>query len=186
MTDLATKDLTKHLAKIGSIALIGIVILSLSVVATLLIQRVSIFAIAGDSMEPTFENRDSVILKQSKTVNNGDIVFFNKPGSWDEYVDHDTVLVKRITAVPNDKISFDGKQFKVNDETVYKLSENNYECENGQVGYEHVLTNKEIFVMGDNPNHSLDSRRMFCDGEPDKMYIPKHSIVDYGKVVFKF
>lgn len=186
MPDLATKDLTKSLTKIGSIALILIVVFSVCVVATLIIQRVSIFAISGSSMEPTFEDRQSVILKQSKTVNHDEIVFFKKPKSWSDYVDHDTTLVKRIVAVPNDKLTFDGKDFKVNGESVYKLSEDGYECDAGNKNFEHVLTDKEIFAMGDNPNHSLDSRRIFCDGGVDKMFIPHQSIVDYGKVVFKF
>lgn len=186
MADLATKDLTKRLTKLGSIFLIAIIILSISVVATLLIQRVSIFAIAGSSMEPTLTDRQTVILKQSKTVEHGEFVFFKKPKSWSDYVDRDTTLVKRITAVPNDTLSFDGKSFKVNGEDVYDLSKNEYECAKGQKGYEHTLSNKEIFVMGDNPNHSLDSRRIFCDGNVNEMFIPKYSIVDYGQIVVKF
>lgn len=186
MVDLATKDLKKRLTKIGSIALIIIVVFSVCVVATLIIQRVSVFAISGSSMEPTFEDRQSVVLKQSKTVNHGEIVFFKKPKSWSDYVDRDTTLVKRIVAVPDDTLAFDGEKFTVNGTTVYELSENNYECSAGEKKYKHVLTNKEIFAMGDNPNHSLDSRRIFCDGEIDKMFIPRQSIVDYGQVVFKF
>lgn len=185
--DLATKDLQSKIMKIAIIIVIGIVVLSFSVVATLIIQRISIFAISGDSMEPTFSNNDSVILKQSDEVFKGEIVFFHKPSAWDEYsIGRDETLVKRIAAIPHDVISFDGEAFKVNDEIIYELSEDNYECEAGEVGYTHRLTTKEIFAIGDNPNHSLDSRRIFCDGNPEDMFIPINSIIDYGKVVFIF
>lgn len=137
-------------------------------------------------MEPTLKDRDSVILEQAKEIENGQIIFFDKPISWKYESQDSTVLVKRVAAIPGDTITYDGESFLVNGEVAYSLSEDNYECDAGPVGYEHTVTNKQVFVMGDNARASLDSRRIFCDGEPEKSYITKRAIIDYGHIVTKF
>lgn len=184
--DLATKDLTKRLTKLISYFFIGVIIFAFVIVATLLIQRVSLFSISGNSMEPTLTNKQSVVLKQLDTVDKDQIVFFSKPSAWNEYVDHDAILVKRISAVPGDTLEFDGKAFKVNGEISYELTEDDYECKLGDTDYKHTLLGTELYATGDNANHSLDSRRIFCDGNADDMYIPKRNIVDHGEIVVKF
>lgn len=185
-SDLASQDLQKKLIKIGTIVVIAIVVFSVSILSALIIQRVSIFAISGNSMEPTLHDHDSVILKQSDSVIKGEIVFFRKPSVWDEYVDHNVTLVKRIAATPGDTLSFDGESFLVNDQKIYSLADENYECEAGEIGYSHKLTDKQIFVLGDNANHSLDSRRIFCDGNSEDIFVARNNIVDYGQIILIF
>lgn len=186
MADLATQDFRKRMIKRISIILIMFFIVSFAVLSALINNGISMFAISGNSMEPTFYNRDSVIIQQSKNLQKDDFIFFKKPPAWDDYIDTDTTLVKRIIAVPGDTLAYDGESFYVNDKIVYSLTDDNYSCANGEVGYEHELTNTEIFVMGDNANYSLDSRKIFCDGNADAMFIPKKSVVDYGKVIARF
>lgn len=183
--DLATKDLKKIIKIIIIIVVIAVLVLCTSVILIMNIFRISLFSISGDSMEPTFKDRNSVIIKQDKSVAHDQIVFFKKPSSWSDYA-HDDTLVKRVIAVPGDVLSYDGKDFKVNNETVYNISKDNYECGQGDKNYSHVLTDKELFVMGDNALHSLDSRRIFCDGEEKNMYIPYRDVIDHGHVLFKF
>lgn len=186
MEDLATKDLKKRVKKTGIIIFIGILILSGAVLFTLINKGISLYAVSGSSMEPTFSDKDSLVVSQQKNVESEQIVFFNKPSKWNSYADNDITLVKRIQAVPGDTLEFDGVNFIVNGNKIYNIEDNDYECDAGEKGYKHTLTNKEIFVTGDNAHNSLDSRRIFCDGDTEDIFVPYQSIKNYGEVVFKF
>ena len=184
--DLATKDLRKFGKKF--LFWFGLLTLIMSLVILLVITKsgLSFFSISGNSMHPTLDNGDSIILKQSNTMKQNQIIFFNKPDKWSEYADMKTTMVKRVAAIPGDTLTFDGDSFKVNGILFYQLSKDDYECEAGEQDYEHMLTQDEVFVTGDNANHSLDSRRIFCDGQSSNMFITKKSIVDYGSIVRVF
>lgn len=184
--DLATRNLKKRAAKIGFVLLIVVLVLAGAVFTALIRNGVSLYAISGDSMEPTFSHKDSVVLQQAKSVEKDHIIFFEQPKSWNTYVSVDHLLVKRIVAVPGDVLEYDGNVFTVNGDEVFNVSESEYECSMGDDEYSHTLTNKEIFVMGDNYTNSLDSRRVFCDGDAEDMYVPVRSVSNYGEVVFKF
>jgi len=184
--DLATKDLKKRIRKIAVILIIAVLILSGAVLFALIKNGISLYAVSGDSMEPTFSDKDSLIISQERNVSKNQIVFFEKPEKWDNYADNDITLVKRIAAVPGDTLRYQDGIFTVNGDEVYNIEENNYECQNGTSNYEHTLTNRELFVLGDNAQVSLDSRRIFCDGDEKDMFVPRNSIKNYGEVVFKF
>lgn len=184
--DLASKDLKKRVAKIGFVIIVVIAVLSGSLLFAIVKNGISLYAISGDSMEPTFSNKDSVIISQGDGVEHGQLVFFSKPQKWSKYADQDMTLVKRIVAVEGDTVKYDGKVFTVNGEIIYDVAAEGYECSAGDKNYEHTLTNRELMVFGDNAEVSLDSRRVFCDGDSEDMYVPKISIKNYGEVVFKF
>ena len=184
--DLATKDLRRVFKKfIFWFALLTIV-MSFVILITITKSGMSFFSISGQSMEPTLMNGDSVILHQEDKLKHNQIVFFKKPTTWSGYTDQTTTLVKRVTAIPGDTLTFDDEAFYVNGTLLYSVKDNNYECEAGPTDYEHTLNANELFATGDNANHSLDSRRIFCDGSPELMFIPKNYVVDYGRIVKQF
>lgn len=181
--DLATRDLGKRVFGIMGIVVLLVLGLSIGFMAFLFTQKISLFSVAGESMEPNLHNRSVVVLKQAEAVEKGQLVFFKKPNRWNEYVDTDAVLVKRIVASPGDTIAYDGKVFTVNGETLYDVEaeakQNGYQCD-ADPEFSHTLNRSQIFVKGDNTQHSLDSLRIFCDGNADKMFLPKSSVIDYG------
>lgn len=186
--DRAYKSLTRRITKavlvIGTIA----IVLAAGFLITLNSLQVSFFSVSGGSMEPTLQDRDSVVLKQHKKVSKGLLVFFAKPNAWtytDAFGQEPKILVKRIAAVPGDTIAFDGKDFLVNGEPVFNLEANSYTCPKGEVDYTHKLNDSEIFVLGDNASSSLDSRRVFCDGGKD-FYVAEPLVVDFGTIALKF
>lgn len=188
MMDRAYKSLTRRIAKVALI--VGGVAVSLAAILLITLNslHVSFFAISGDSMAPTLDDRDSLVLRQEKKVDKGLLVFFSKPNAWtytDAFGQEPETLVKRIAAVPGDELRFDGESFYVNDEIVFNLAANNYECSEGPATYSHVLSNKELFVMGDNANASLDSRRVFCDGNKD-FFVAEPLVIDFGTIALKF
>lgn len=183
-TDPATKDTRKRIKRAIIWFLLIVFALSLSILGVLMTSRLSFFSISGSSMEPSLHNGDSVILKQETNVRHNQIIFFSKPRTWNDYkIGSNITLVKRIVAIPGDTVSYDGTAFYVQGEKIYDVRANGYECKNGQKGYSHTLTKQEIMVFGDNAKESLDSRRIFCDGGTKDIYIPKHSVLDYGHIV---
>jgi len=121
----------------------------------------------GPSMQPTFCDGDPVIIRYVDIYEDDDIVVFevNKSGSI-------IYLIKRIVAIPGDKLVVNSSGVWVNDELVesnvsYVNFENYINIDSLEEGY--------YFVLGDNRNNSTDSRILGLI-EYDKMI---------GKVVFK-
>lgn len=184
--DLATRDLKRRIFKVGFVLLIAVLILGGAIFTALVRNGISLYAISGNSMEPTFSDKDSVILQQADKIGKDQVIFFDQPNKWNDYVKNDHILVKRVIAVPGDVLSFDGTSFSVNDEEIFNVKDNEYECSSAPKDYSYELSNKEIFVMGDNHSNSLDSRRIFCDGDVEDAFVPVQSVRNYGEVIFEF
>lgn len=180
--DKADKALRRRTLKAFTIFLIFVGVFSAVLIWWLFSARVSIVAVRGDSMEPALSNGENVVLRQENVPEIGMIIVLEKPNAWDYMGTGETVLIKRLAATPQTTLSFDGKAFLVDGKVIYSLAEDNYECAAGEVGYEHKLTQKQVFVMGDNASESLDSRRIFCDGNTEEAYVGYRSVIDIGTV----
>jgi len=180
--DKADKALRSRTAKALTVFFIFVGVFAAVITWWLFAAKISIIAVKGESMEPAFSDGQNLVLRQEKAPEPGSIFVFEKPKSWDYMGTGERVLIKRIAAVPQQTLTFDGKAFYVNGEELYNVEENNYECSAGEVGYEHTLTQQEVFVMGDNALKSLDSRRIFCDGHPEDAYLGFRDAIDFGTI----
>ena len=106
----------------------------------------------GESMEPTLLDEEYVFMQKVtyyfKEPAYGDIVICKFP-------DRTETFVKRIVGVPGDVIS-------ITDGILYINGEPNYDHYDKEVGMDHNMAEitigpDEIFVMGDNRDHSMDS-----------------------------
>lgn len=200
------------------IALCGIFLVLAAAVAMFLyflFMRWSIFYVSGSSMEPTLKEGDAIILKYQKEVENDNITVVRKPNLWgDSTAKNDSskspmyreLLIKRIVALPGQELTIDKEGVHVDGELVRSFAENNYRCERLEETprYTHTLTNNQIFVMGDNMNHSFDSLAAYCDldaaervpepykedgwadGEMPFIYVYSKDMVQTGSVAHKF
>ncbi len=106
--------------------------------------------ITGESMHPTLENNDRVLMSRAAAMLNlydtGDIVVLN-------YNDgtKNIKIVKRVAAKSGDKISIKDGRLYIND-----MLKENYDCKTENTEY--ILSNGEYFVLGDNSYKSTDSR----------------------------
>ena len=136
-------------------------------------------AVKGESMSPTFENKDRLIIDKISSIDRFDVVVFHAP-------DVDKQYIKRVIGVPGDHIEMkddvlyvNGDAYdepyinKGNDHILYYKVTEDFTLENytGQK----VIPNGYYFVLGDNRWKSNDSRNFGL--------IPDESII--GKVQFR-
>lgn len=140
----------------------------------------TIAVISGNSMYPTLQNGDIILVDKTHTnVSRGDVVLAEiSPNNNDsEYI------VKRVIAIGGEDLTIDytknsilidGILFSepyINQEEVDPLV-----CKSGTVTENYIVSEGFVFIMGDNRNFSLDSRNEKIGS------IPKDKIV--GKVIY--
>ncbi len=156
------------------------------------------FRIPSGSMIPTLKVGDRIVVNKVSyhlhPVHRGDVVVFTTPdckaadepewancGIVGDYAD----LVKRVIAVPGDRLAIAGDHVYVNGEVLDEpylatgavtLQQPPYGCGfTGTRAHPYVIPDGMVFVMGDNRSESLDSR---CFGP-----IPESSLVGRAFVV---
>ena len=162
-----------HGNSVGSffIEIIKVFLLAVLIIMPIRIFLFQPFFVQGASMEPTFKDGQylivneigykrteigSLVVKSFKAMNREDIVVFHYPR------DHKLFFIKRIIGLPGEKVQVkNGRVYIYNSENPdgFELEEK-YLPKNlrtiGDINYE--LGSNEYFVMGDNRNHSSDSR----------------------------
>lgn len=165
---------------------ISIVFILIGLFVVLLLMRFSIYRIKGNSMYDTIQRGDIVLIWQKLNLQNAfkknEIVLFQTE------INNEVIpYVKRITAIPNDRIKINSDELIIDDriyphdEIFYLMSDtektnsNKYitylmqqsaECaeeKNARIDFFSSDTNISIptqcyFMIGDNPYESMDSR----------------------------
>ena len=99
----------------------------------------------GDSMEPNLKDKQIVLMKKfNLLLNYNDIIVIKK---------NNKIIIKRLIGLPNDNIKIDDYVFVNN-----KKIDNLYTEDKGIISSEITLNSDEYFVLGDNRQHSIDSR----------------------------
>lgn len=118
-------------------------------VAVIVTQYILIPAsIEGNSMEPNLKDESYVIL--------GKFTLFNGIERFKIVTieDNDTNIIKRVIGLPNEKIEYIDNKLYVNDVPL----EEDFEIKGTTKDFSIQLKEDEYFCMGDNREHSTDSR----------------------------
>ena len=135
-------------------------------------------SVVGNSMESTLQNGDWLITTRQSEYEQGDIVIITQPNV------HNEPLIKRVIATEGQTIDInftsgqvmvDGKE--IEEPYIKELTHTSYD-----VKFPLVVEDGKVFVMGDNRNHSSDSRDSGV-GQIDTRYIlgkAKFRILPFG------
>jgi signal peptidase I len=181
-----------------TVLLIGTAVVLALIIKTFFVQA---FYIPSGSMRDTLKVNDRILVEKMSywwgDVDRGDIVVFDDPANWlheeDGQVPGNPItkglsvvglyptgghLVKRVIGVAGDTVACHTGNVYVND---VKLSESSYVTLPPQAcdgSWSYVVPDGKLWVMGDNRDHSADSRAHV--GDPGGGFIPVDDVV--GKV----
>lgn len=150
-----------------------LLIVAISVIAAVLSYNFSILFVNGESMSPTYHDRDVVLLNKSHNTKNGQIVVFKSPKSWGK---NETNFIKRIIASPGDVVEISNDDLLVNGELITNISEKKCEL-NGTFSFE--VDKDHYLVVGDNHANSNDSLAQMCSNN-EEFLVPKDNFLIYG------
>ena len=127
-----------------------------------------ILQISGDSMSPTLEHDDIVVLLKTKDFDRGDLIGFYYQGK---------ILLKRVIALPEDIVVIDGEgNVYINEE----LLEEPYITDKGlsdcDLEFPYTVPGTGYFVMGDRRSNSVDSRNSIVGAIAQEDIIGKVSV----------
>lgn len=137
--------------------LIRFTLIVLAVVIPLRIFIAQPFIVNGESMIPTFENGDYLIVDEVSyryhEPARGEVIVFRFPSN------HKRFLIKRVIGLPGETVTISGNKITISkaDGTVIQLDEPYVNGNFSSYGT-WKLDSEEYFVMGDNRQRSSDSR----------------------------
>ena len=139
----------------GTVSVLVVVAAVAVLIATLFLP---ILQISGDSMSPTLEHDEIVVLLKTKKFERGDLIGFYYQGK---------ILLKRVIALPEDEVAIDA------DGNVYVnggLLEEAYVTDKGlgdcDLEFPYKVPGTSYFVMGDRRSNSVDSRNSVVGSIP--------------------
>lgn len=134
------------------------VVLAILIVVPIRLFIAQPFVVEGESMHPTFESADYLIVDEltyhfHEPVR-GDVIIFRYPG------DPRVFYIKRIIGLPGETVHINRGQTTITkqDGTSLTLSEPYVVAEDATYTQDTVLGSDQYFVMGDNRPRSSDSR----------------------------
>ena len=134
-------------ALLSTVSVLVVVAAAAVLIATLLLP---ILQISGDSMSPTLEHDEIVVLLKTKKIDRGDLIGFYYQGK---------ILIKRVIALPEDEVAIDGEgNVYINGEILdepYVTDKGLGDCD---LEFPYKVSGTGCFVLGDQRSNSVDSR----------------------------
>ncbi|MEK9167524.1 MAG: signal peptidase I, partial [Patescibacteria group bacterium] len=142
------------------------------------------FIVEGSSMEPDFHNGEYLLIEKLgyhlHKPARGDVIVFENPNNTD------VNYIKRIVGLPGETVRIFENQVYVNgkklNENYLSPDEKTIVSQSPETPYEVALNSEQYFVMGDNRQHSSDSREWGPLGK--NFIIGKSALVLYPRQNF--
>jgi len=131
------------------------------------------FTVQGDSMKPTLQSRDKLIVwkwKVNKNLKRFDLVIFYQPDQ------PQRMLVKRVIALPGETLQIKDNRILINGQELEENYSTNLRYEVYQDLAEVKVPPAHYFLLGDNRFISVDSRSFG--------FVPERYII--GRVIWRY
>ena len=138
-----------------------------------------ILQISGDSMSPTLEHDEIVVLLKTKKFERGDLIGFYYQGK---------ILLKRVIALPEDEVAIDADgNVYVNGELLEEPYVTDKVLGDCDLEFPYKVPGTSYFVLGDRRSNSVDSRNSVVgaisrDDIIGKVFIRVWPIPEFGFV----
>lgn len=131
----------------STISVLVVVVAAAVLITTLFLP---ILQISGDSMYPTLDHDEIVVLLKTKSFERGDIIGFYFQGK---------ILLKRIIALPEEEVVIDAEgNVYVNAELLQEPYVTDRELGDCDLEFPYKVPDDGYFVLGDRRSNSVDSR----------------------------
>lgn len=131
----------------GTVSVLVVVAAIAVLITTLFLP---ILQVSGDSMRPTLEHNEIVVLLKQKDFQRGDLIGFYFQGK---------ILLKRVIALPGDTVVLDAEgNVYVNEELLQEPYVTEKSLGNCDLEFPFTVPGDGYFVMGDRRSNSVDSR----------------------------
>jgi signal peptidase I len=140
--------------------ILKIIIIALAIVIPIRYFLFQPFFVKGQSMEPNFAEGDYLIIDEIsyrlREPERGEIIIFRYPR------DPSQRFIKRIIALPGEKVEIKDNIVKIYNDDKEEILQEEYLSSSTYTGGDVnvQLKEKEYFVLGDNRDFSLDSRKI--------------------------
>lgn len=146
----------------GTVSVLVVVAAIAVLITTLFLP---ILQISGDSMSPTLEHDEIVVLLKTKNFERGDIIGFYYQGK---------ILLKRVIALPEDEVAIDEEgNVYVNGELLIEPYVTERSLGDCNIEFPYTVPGTSYFVLGDQRTNSVDSRNSVIGAVPQEDIIGK-------------
>lgn len=128
----------------------------------------TVFIVNGESMSPTLNDKDVVVLKNQEHPTRDSLVIFEKTVN-----NTQKKMIKRVIGLPHDTLSVENNTLKLNGIKI------NTTCSHPNL--HESIPEGTLLVKGDNQDNSHDSISILCQGEDDYLIL-SDNVVTYGKI----
>lgn len=130
--------------------------------------------VSGQSMEPTFENENKIVISKIHKINRFDMIVFHAPNSEEDFIKRVIGLAGDVVVMKDDRLYINGEEYE---EDYIQLNKDKvFEGQKLTEDFTVEVPEGYLYVLGDNRRHSTDSRELGV--------IDEKSVV--GAVTFKF
>lgn len=165
-------------------AALAVFAFSAFVIAPIIVSKIFVLSVSGTSMQPTLQPSSSYAMVKTDELERGNIVVGEAPEEWMEKIGPaaNAIVVKRIAALPGDKIELKKDHLYVNGNEAADLGIST-SCKPDSLKL--TVPGGKMFVVGDNRQTSFDSMAAWCAGSEDMpFYIDKKTVLATGELAF--